>query len=173
MAQCDYRGCDIINTCKPNLPTIGRDVMGLRFEVQPLRGFFLCGILCLTILVTIFMVVLPSTSCAQTDGNNPEGNSVNFSFSASTLYQFNTPADGGGKLNIARYNAALDMSSKVSRDLRIGLGLAYEYDDYNFSGLTNFPVARPWSEVNRFGISVPVHYTFTDNWRLFVSPSVQ
>ena len=147
--------------------------MGLRLNVQPLREFFLYGVLCLTILVMMSVVVLPSTSCAQTDGYNPAGNSVNFSFSASTLYQFNAPVDGGGKLNIARYNAALDMSSRVSRDLRLGLSLAYEYDDYDFSGLTNFPVARPWSEVNRFGISVPVHYTFTDNWRLFVSPSVQ
>ncbi len=64
-----------------------------------------------------------------------------YTFSASTLYQFNAPVDGGGKLNIARYNAALDMSSRVSRDLRLGLSLAYEYDDYDFSGLTNFPVA--------------------------------
>ena len=147
--------------------------MGLRLNVQPLRGFFLSGILCLTILVTISMVVLPSTSCAQTDGYNPAVNSVDFSFSASTLYQFNAPVDGGGKLNIARYNAALDMSSRAIKDLRIGLSIAYEHDDYDFSGLTNFPIARPWSEVNRFGISFPVHYTFTDNWRLFVNPSVQ
>lgn len=44
-----------------------------------------------------------------------------YTFSASTLYQFNAPVDGGGKLNIVRYNAALDMSSRVSRDLRSGL----------------------------------------------------
>ncbi len=99
--------------------------------------------------------------------------SVNFSFSASTVYQFNAPVDGGGKLNVARYNSALDMSGRVSKDLRLGLGLAYEYDEYDFSGLTKFPVARPWSGVNRFGISFPVNYSFTDNWRLFVSPSIQ
>ena len=131
--------------------------MGLRFEVQPLRGVFPYGILCLTILLMMSVVVLPSKSCAQTDGINPAGNSVNFSSSASTLYQFNASVDGGGKLNIARYNAALDMSSRLSRDLRLGLSLGYEYDDYDFSGLTNSPVARPWSKVNRFGISVPVH----------------
>ena len=147
--------------------------MGLRFEVQPLREFFLYGILCLTILVMIPVVFLPSTSCAQTDGYNPAGNVVNFSFSASTVYQFNAPVDGGGKLNVARYNSALDMSGRVSKDLRLGLGLAYEYDEYDFSGLTKFPVAQPWSGVNRFGISFPVNYSFTDNWRLFVSPSVQ
>jgi len=147
--------------------------MGLRFEVQPLREFFLYGILCLTILVMIPVVFLPSTSCAQTDGYYPAGNVVNFSFSASTVYQFNAPVDGGGKLNVARYNSALDMSGRVSKDLRLGLGLAYEYDEYDFSGLTKFPVAQPWSGVNRFGISFPVNYSFTDNWRLFVSPSVQ
>lgn len=147
--------------------------MGLRFEVQPLREFFLYGILCLTILVMIPVVVLPSISCAQTDGYNSAGNVVNFSFSASTVYQFNAPVDGGGKLNVARYNSALDMSGRVSKDLRLGLGLAYEYDEYDFSGLTKFPVAQPWSGVNRFGISFPVNYSFTDNWRLFVSPSVQ
>jgi len=147
--------------------------MGLRLNVRHLREFFLSGILCLTIVVTIFMVVLPSTSCAQTDGYNPAGNSVNFSFSASTVYQFNANIDDGGTLHVARYNAALDLSGRASRDLRLGLSLAYEYDDYDFSGLTKFPVARPWSEVNRFGISAPVHYTFTDNWKLFVSPSVQ
>ena len=147
--------------------------MGLRLKVQPLRGISLYGILFLAILVTIFVVVLPSTSCAQTDGYNPAGNSVDFSFSASTVYQFNANVDGGGKLNVARYNSALDMSSRVSKDLRLGLSLAYEYDDYDFSGLTSFPVARPWSEVNRFGISLPVNYSFADNWRLFISPSVQ
>jgi len=147
--------------------------MSLRLEVQPLRGFFLYGILCLMTSVMISVVVLPSTSCAQTDGYNPAGNSVNFSFSASTVYQFNAPVDGGGKLNVARYNSSLDMSSRVNKDLRLGLGLAYEYDEYDFSGLTKFPVARPWSGVNRFGISFPVNYSFSDNWRLFVSPSVQ
>jgi len=147
--------------------------MGLRFEVQPLREFFLYGILCLTILVMIPMVFLPSTSCAETDGYNPAGNIVNFSFSASTVYQFNAPVDGGGKLNVARYKSALDMSGRVSKDLRLGLGLTYEYDEYDFSGLTKFPAAQPWSGVNRFGISFPVNYSFTDNWRLFVSPSVQ
>jgi outer membrane receptor protein involved in Fe transport len=150
-----------------------RDEMGLRLEVQPLRELFFYGILCLTIVVTIVMVVLPSTSCAQTDGYNPARNSVDFSFSTSTAYQFSANVDGGGEMNVARYNAALELSSRASKDLRLGLGLSYEYDDYDFSGLTKFPVARPWSEVNRFGISVPVHYTFTDNWRLFVSPSVQ
>ena len=147
--------------------------MGLHLNVQPLRDFFLYGILCLTTLLMMSVVVLPSTSCAQTDGYSPVGNAVDFSFSASTACQFNGNVDGGGRLNVARYNAALDMSSRASKDLRLGLSLAYEYDDYDFSGLTKFPVARPWSEVNRFGISVPVQYTFTDNWRLFVSPSVQ
>jgi hypothetical protein len=147
--------------------------MGLRLNVQPLREFYLYGILCLTILVTISMVVLPSTSCAQTDGYSLVGNSVDFSFSPSTVYQFNANVDGSGRLSVARYNAALDMSGGAGKDLRLGLSIAYEYDDYDFSGLTKFPVARPWSEVNRFGISAPVHYTLTDNWRLFVSPSVQ
>ena len=147
--------------------------MGLRLNVQRLRKFFLYGILCLTILLTMSVVVLPSTSCAQTDGYSPVGNSVDFSFSPSTVYQFNANVDGGGRLSVARYNAALDMSSRASKDLRLGLSIAYAYDDYDFSGLTKFPVARPWSEVNRFGISAPVHYTFTDNWSLFVSPSVQ
>ena len=156
LAQYDNRSCDIINTTKLNLLNIRRNVMGLRFEVQPLRGLFFYGILCLMTVVMISVVVLPSTSCAQTDGYNPAGNSVNFSFSASTVYQFNAPVDGGGKLNVARYNSTLDMSGSVSKDLRLGFGLAYEYDDYDFSGLTKFPVARPWSGVNRFGISFPV-----------------
>jgi len=173
LAQYDNRGCDIINTTKLNLRSMRRDAMGLRPEVQPLRWLFFYGILCLTIVVMISVVVLPSTSCAQTDGYNPAGNSVNFSFSASTVYQFNANVDDGGTLHVARYNSAFDVSDRVNKDLRLGLSLAYEYDDYDFSGLTKFPVARPWSEVNRFGISVPVHYTFTDNWRLFVSPSVQ
>ncbi|MFZ5906158.1 MAG: DUF6268 family outer membrane beta-barrel protein [Nitrospirota bacterium] len=147
--------------------------MDLRFHVKKLIRHLLYGTLYCTIGVGLFVAVLPSTSCAQTGGCNPGGHSLNFSFSASTVFQFDANVDGGGKLNVARYSAALDVAGRVNRDLVLGINLSYDYDQYDFSGLTGFPVAHPWSDVHRLGINAPVRYLFADNWRLFMSPSVQ
>lgn len=135
------------------------------------RGL-LTRVLFAALSLTVVVMALPASSHAQAEGSQA-GQQIAVSFSASPVYQFEADVDGGGSLSVARYNFTVDMSSKVSKDLRLGLGLTYEYDNYDFSGLTGFPVARPWSGVNRFGASLPVNYSFAGNWRLFVSPSVQ
>jgi hypothetical protein len=132
----------------------------------------LTRLLCSTLLLAAAALTLPAVSDAQAEGF-PGGQQIAFSLSASPVYQFGADVDGGGNLSVARYNFTFDMSSKMSNEIRLGVGLAYEYDNYDFSGLSNFSVARPWSGINRLGISLPVNYSFANDWRLFVSPSVQ
>jgi hypothetical protein len=98
---------------------------------------------------------------------------LRFSFSAAPIYQFGADVDGGGTLSVARFSFAADMTGRVNQDLSLGLALTYEFDDYDFSGLTGFAVSKPWDQVHRVGIAVPVTYSFADNWRLLVTPSVQ
>jgi len=98
---------------------------------------------------------------------------LRFSFSAAPIYQFDAEVDGGGTLSVARFSFGADMTGKISKDFVLGLGLTYEFDDYDFSGLTGFSASRPWDQVHRAGIAVPAIYLLADKWRLLVSPSVQ
>jgi hypothetical protein len=116
-----------------------------------------------------FMISSPAEA-AESPESSP---GLRFSFSAAPIYQFGADVDGGGTLSVARFSFGADMTGKVSKDLALGLGLTYELDDYDFSGLTGFRVSTPWNQVHRFGISTPAIYTFAEDWRLVVSPSVQ
>lgn len=124
----------------------------------------------LTFIMLLPMLVQPSPLHAQERADTGD---VRFSLTALGSYQFGSDVDGGGDLSVARYNVNAEVVGRIDNNLRIGIGLTYEFDDYDFSGLTDFAVAQPWGDVHRFGISVPIFYSIDSNWRLFLSPSVQ
>jgi hypothetical protein len=115
---------------------------------------------------TFILFVFPHFLAAQ-DG------SPKFSINAVTLYQSETAVDGGGNLKVVRYGLSAGALKSVTENLRVGIGLVYELDDYDFSGLTGYPVVKPWDVIYRLGVSIPFIYSLDPQWRLFISPNLQ
>jgi hypothetical protein len=86
---------------------------------------------------------------------------------------FPAKVNGGGTLNTTSLIFHADIFKQVNQRMRLGVGFSYEFTDYDFSGLTDFPVARPWQEVQRLGFSLPVFCNLTDQWRLIIIPTAQ
>jgi hypothetical protein len=101
------------------------------------------------------------------------GNNATFAASGSMLYQPKTHVSGGGDITLTGYRITTGGLTPINDKLRFGVGLTYEFDDYNFSGLTGFAVPDPWNKVHRVGLSPAFIYKLDQNWNLFASPMGQ
>ena len=108
-------------------------------------------------VLSFVLSVFPQGIAAQDGGPAPPSGGLKFSVNALTLYQSETQVDGGGSLKVLRYGVSADALKSVTENLRVGLGLVYELDDYDFSGLTDFAVAKPWDQIHRFGVNLPLN----------------
>jgi hypothetical protein len=80
---------------------------------------------------------------------------------------------GGGDIEVARYLFSATASKPMTDNVRVGLGLTYEFEDYSFSGLTRFGGQGPWNRINRVGFGGGLTYRLGPGWNLLVSPSIQ
>jgi hypothetical protein len=101
------------------------------------------------------------------------GDKIKFSFETSPLYVPKTHVSGGGNLTVTTVMAELKAAAQVSEKTNLGLGLSYEFNDYNFTPLTGFAVSDPWNKIHLVGISGRVRYAINPTWSLFVAPSGQ
>lgn len=127
-------------------------------------------------LVLGFLIFIPVClpAGAQEPQRKYDPHQTNFSFHVAPIYQSSANLDKGGGFSVTRYWFRADVSRSFSRSFGVGLGLAYEYDDYDFSSLPGIAgSSKPWSDVHRFGISFPLRFLLTENWHLMVSPSIQ
>jgi hypothetical protein len=126
------------------------------------------------VLCLVVSFLLSSGRSAAADQRPPESSrGLGVGLAAAPVYMFPAKVDGGGTLSTTSLIFNADISRQLNEKLRLGVGFSYEFTDYDFSGLTSFPVARPWQEVQRLGFSFPIMYTLTDNWRLLITPTVQ
>ena len=96
-----------------------------------------------------------------------------FSFSYTPLYQFETDLDGGGSFDVSRHYFRFGVTRTINRNLRMGLGVSYDYEKWDFNNLSNVAGASPWNSIQRPGISLPISYRFADSWTLGLSPAVE
>ncbi len=126
------------------------------------------------LLVGLFFTLLlfPALSVAQ---ERPPESSTGFGFGlgVAPVYRFPAHVNGGGTLSSTSLIFHADIFRQINSGLKMGLGFTYDYTNYHFSGLTDFPVAKPWQDVQRLGFVLPVIYTIADQWRLIVTPTVQ
>jgi hypothetical protein len=125
-------------------------------------------VLCATLLFTIF---IPGAQ-AQPAGPRDATRTV-YSFSFSPIYQFESDFDRGGSFSVQRYGFNFDTSTPVTNSLRAGISLGYDFEKYDFSGITAFAGADPWSDIHRFSAGLPFSWHMTDSWSLFISPQVE
>jgi Domain of unknown function (DUF6268) len=116
--------------------------------------------------------LFPDLSVAQEQA--PEyASGLGIGLGVAPFYRFPAKVDGGGTLSTTNLIFHADIFRQVNPKLKLGLGFTYDYTNYDFSGLTNFPVAKPWRDVQRLGFSLPVICTLADKWRLIITPTAQ
>ena len=101
------------------------------------------------------------------------GDKIRFSFETSPFYVPKTHVSGGGNLTLTTVMTELKAAAQVSEKTNLGLGLSYEFNDYNFTPLTGFAVSDPWNKIHMVGISGRVRYAINPTWSLFVATSGQ
>jgi hypothetical protein len=96
-----------------------------------------------------------------------------FSFSYTPIYQFETDLDVGGEVDVERHFLRFDVTRIVDRHWIVGLGLSFDYERWNFSAIDGLAGIDLWDEIIRPGISMPIIYNTTNQWRLMAVPSVE
>jgi hypothetical protein len=141
---------------------------------RPGNALLICQLVLIVLFfLTIETLVAPAVQAAKVEGYPEPSQGLRFSWAGASIYRFPARVDGGGTLSVFSLYCSGDVTKQFSDKLGAGLAFTYEYDDYNFSGLTGFAVPRPWSGVQRLGFSVPIFYALGEGWRLIVIPTVQ
>ena len=122
-------------------------------------------------ILSFIFAVTPLAHAQKMESGREQGTVCSLSFTP--LYQFDADLDLGGKFSVSRYYLGFDASHSVSDAWRIGVGVVYDFEKYNFSGTTGFAEPEPWDEIHRLGFSLPVGYRFGKGWSLFFSPQVE
>jgi len=141
-----------------------------RISVHVARGPFTAFVFILGVFLSL---AFPTFLAAQVEGYPQPSRDLLFSVAGSPVHRFKANVDGGGSLSVTSVYFNAGAIKQLNQKLGLGLGLTYEFDDYNFTGLTGFLVACPWKEVQRLGLSIPVFYSFNDKWKLVIVPTAQ
>ena len=123
--------------------------------------------------VLLLLLMNPGALFGQMIDYLETGQGPRISASAASSYQFKSDATGGGDFSVSRYSLMLGGSAPVDERIRLGLGLSYDFEDYNFSNLKGFPVSNPWSKIDRVGLGARLSYKLGENWGLRVGSIVQ
>ncbi len=127
----------------------------------------------LVALGVVLLLACPTLLWAEVEGYPEPTPEPNFQVRVMPVYQFPSNVDGGGDLGVFSLFSYADVSKQINEKWGIGLGLKYQFDNYDFSGLTAFYVPRPWKEVQHAGISVPIFYTLNNKWEFILIPQGQ
>lgn len=82
----------------------------------------------------------------------------------------NASLDDGGEFGFTHYYTSLNSPAVRWGVLSIGLGLAYDYEDYRFEGFNRFQDG--WEGVHRFQLSAPIFYRVDEDWQVMLIPSL-
>ena len=123
--------------------------------------------------VLLLFLANPAPLLAQMMLPMGTGQGLRFSASAASSYQFKSDVTGGGDMSVSRYSLMAGGSGPVSDKIGLGLGVSYEFEDYNFSNLKGFPTANPWNKIDRVGLNARLSYKLGENWSLHAGPIVQ
>ena len=122
--------------------------------------------------VLLLFLISPNAGAQMFRALDASANAGFFS-SGSMLYQPKTHVSGGGDITLTSYRVSAAGFTPVTDKLRFGLGVTYEFDDYNFSRLEGFAVPDPWNKVHRVGLSPIFAYRLQPDWNLFFIPIAQ
>ena len=128
----------------------------------------------LIIALTSITMILGRPAIGQAaDGERKGVPKTTYRFSYTPLYQFETDLDGGGKFDVKRHFLRFNITRIIDRNWAVGVGLRFDYEKWNFSGIAEFAGAKLWDKLYRPGISIPIFYTTQKSWRIGVIPTLE
>ncbi|MDX2452544.1 DUF6268 family outer membrane beta-barrel protein [Desulfosarcina sp.] len=118
-------------------------------------------------------MAVPGLADAQpTDSGERDRPKTGYRFSYTPIYQFETDLDSGGSFDVQRHFLRFDISRFINRQWTVGLGLSFDYERWDFSGIAGLSGIDLWDEIFRPGISLPVFYSTGGKWRFGIIPSI-
>lgn len=135
-----------------------------------------CRFICATLVglwCSAAMAASPGPATGQTGGDDRSPPSqTNYRFSYTPIYQFETGLDSGGEFDVQRHFLRLDATRRVNREWMVGIGLSFDYEHWNFSGIAGLDGGVDlWDDIFRPGVSVPVFYSPSSRWRFGFIPA--
>jgi len=132
----------------------------------------------LSILLGLIMVAaVPGIAAAQEKPGSKRGPEMKTGWSpfvrGGYVYQPESDLDTGGGFGVNRF--FIQGGATYMPDFRrsVSLAVGYGYDDYFFSGSSGFGALSPWGNINSIRVSVPMRYSFNQNWTVFVLPTLR
>ena len=131
-----------------------------------------------TSILFFFVILFAQSSCfagsppAKATGQENTGPQNNYRFSYTPIYQFETDLDSGGQFDVQRHFLRFDMSRSIDTHWTVGLGLSFDYEVWNFSNIAELHSVDLWDEIIRPGMSIPIFYAPSRNWRFGLIPSI-
>lgn len=124
-------------------------------------------------IVGALWLLTGSIASAGTRGGPPGGAPTgSASVAAGYLQQFGTGISGGGEFRISRAFFTADVTGTTGSTTVLGLGLAYDREEYTFSGPSGLGAPAPWGTIHRIGFTPSIFHTVFPDWRILVAPSV-
>lgn len=127
----------------------------------------------MTILSFLLTVLLVSGRAVAQSNDIEKGSSskTGYSLSYTPIYQFETDMGDDGQFDVQRHLLRFNISRSFEKRWTAGLGLSFDYERWNFSGIEHLASVDMWDEIFRPGIRVPIFYSTTGDWRFGFIPS--
>ena len=115
-----------------------------------------------------------TTSIASTTPPAPpvEKPDNNLKISGGYSHQFSTSIEGSGSYTADRAYFGISSRYTLTETVTLSVGVAYEYDYYNFTGNSVFALAA-WNNVETLGILPRFDIKLNDHWSVGAAPLLQ
>ena len=97
---------------------------------------------------------------------------INLKISGGYSHQFSTSIEGSGSYTADRAYFGISSRYTLTETVTLSVGVAYEYDYYNFTGNSVFATAA-WNNVETLGILPRFDIKLNDHWSVGAAPLLQ
>ena len=97
---------------------------------------------------------------------------INLKISGGYSHQFSTSIEGSGSYTADRAYFGISSRYTLTETVTLSVGVAYEYDYYNFTGDSVFATAA-WNNVETLGILPRFDIKLNDHWSVGAAPVLQ
>lgn len=134
------------------------------------RQTVLTSFLFLLIWALAFPPIMAADQTAPAGKRPPQ---TRYTISYTPLYQVKADLDAGGSFDVQRHFLRFNANHMLNRQWMVGLGLRFDYENWDFSEVQRLAGIDLWDEIFRPGLSVPIFYMPGNQWRFGLIPSVE
>jgi hypothetical protein len=115
--------------------------------------------------IVIALILCPALVFGADEGFRP-------SLSYTPSYQFESDLDDEGSFTVERHFLRLDVSRPFNPQIRLGMGLHFDFEHWEVSDRSQLAGATPWGDIYRPSLNFSAMYSPNPNWRFMVAPSI-